>query len=540
MKSNYVNGYTKSYEILWSHIDVVNLSGRRQKSLKKQVVLLMTDTTRKDMVGCYGNRKMSTPNLDALANEGIRYENAYTCQPVCGPARSAIFTGTFPHSNGMVTNGVPLGANVKTIGQRLSDHGIKCGYVGKWHLDGGDYFGHGCAPEGWDKDYWYDMKCYLDELSEDERLRSRQPEESYKPDFSETFTYAHRCSDRAIKFVNQYRDEDFFLTVSYDEPHGPSLCPAPYNTMYKDFKFESSAKFTDSLSDKPLMQKLWAGDKLNASEDEINHASSGLALFLGCNSFVDYEMGRVLNAIHELIPDAMVIYTSDHGDMLGAHRLFSKNVAIYDEVTNIPLIIKGGEKGKVVTAPASHIDIAPTLMDFFGFPVPKLMEGKSMLPQIHDVSKAINHEVYTEFTRYEIDHDGFGGLQMMRGIVTEDHKLAINLLDKDEFYDRIKDPDEMVNEIDNPLYLDQIHKLHDKLIKHMNDTRDLYRGYQWSLRPWNKGYVPRWDNEGFTRQREDEEYEPRQLDYDTGLPMKEAVRSKYLYEMGDQNDENAK
>ena len=388
--------------------------------------------------------------------------------------------------------------------------------------------------------YWYDMKCYLDELSEDERLRSRQPEESYKPDFSETFTYAHRCSDRAIKFVNQYRDEDFFLTVSYDEPHGPSLCPAPYNTMYKDFKFESSAKFTDSLSDKPLMQKLWAGDKLNASEDEINHASSGLALFLGCNSFVDYEMGRVLNAIHELIPDAMVIYTSDHGDMLGAHRLFSKNAAIYDEVTNIPLIIKGGEKGKVVTAPASHIDIAPTLMDFFGFPVPKLMEGKSMLPQIHDVSKAINHEVYTEFTRYEIDHDGFGGLQMMRGIVTEDHKLAINLLDKDEFYDRINDPDEMVNEIDNPLYLDQIHKLHDKLIKHMNDTRDLYRGYQWSLRPWNKGYVPRWDNEGFTRQREDEEYEPRQLDYDTGLPMKEAVRSKYLYEMGDQNDESAK
>ena len=121
----------------------------------------MTDTTRKDMVGCYGNKKMFTPNLDALAQEGIRYENAYTCQPVCGPARSAIFTGTFPHSNGMVTNGVPLGANVKTIGQRLTDNGIKCGYIGKWHLDGGDYFGLGCCPEGWDADYWYDMKCYL-------------------------------------------------------------------------------------------------------------------------------------------------------------------------------------------------------------------------------------------------------------------------------------------------------------------------------------------------------------------------------------------
>ena len=74
--------------------------------MKKQIILLMTDTTRKDMVGCYGNKKMITPNLDALAQEGIRYENAYTCQPVCGPARSAIFTGTFPHTNGMVTNGV--------------------------------------------------------------------------------------------------------------------------------------------------------------------------------------------------------------------------------------------------------------------------------------------------------------------------------------------------------------------------------------------------------------------------------------------------
>ena len=80
------------------------------------------------MVGCYGNKKMITPNLDTLAQEGIRYENAYTCQPVCGPARSAIFTGTFPHTNGMVTNGVPLGANVKTIGQRLTDNGIKWVY----------------------------------------------------------------------------------------------------------------------------------------------------------------------------------------------------------------------------------------------------------------------------------------------------------------------------------------------------------------------------------------------------------------------------
>ena len=302
--------------------------------------------------------------------------------------------------------------------------------------------------------------------------------------------------------------------------------------MYRGFKFEPSAKFTDDLKNKPLMQQLWAGDKLTADEKQINQSSEGLALFLGCNSFVDYEMGRVLDVIKEKMPNAMVIYTSDHGDMLGAHRLFSKNAAIYDEVTNIPLIIKGGEKGKVITTPASHIDIAPTVMDYFGLHIPKLLEGKSMLPQIYDTTIKINSEVYTEFTRYEIDHDGFGGLQIMRGVISENYKLAINLLDRDEFYDLKKDPDEMVNEIDNPEYLEIILEYHRKLVTHMNATRDLYRGYQWSLRPWNKKFTPSWDNEGFTRQRENEEYEPRQLDYDTGLPIKEAVRSKYLYEMG--------
>ena len=98
---------------------------------RKQVILLMTDTTRFDMLGCYGNSGMKTPNLDALAEDGIRFEHAYTCQPVCGPARSAIFTGTFPHSCGGFTNSYALGANVKTVGQRLRDKGIPTAYIGK-------------------------------------------------------------------------------------------------------------------------------------------------------------------------------------------------------------------------------------------------------------------------------------------------------------------------------------------------------------------------------------------------------------------------
>ncbi|MDT3359862.1 MAG: sulfatase-like hydrolase/transferase, partial [Spirochaetota bacterium] len=163
--------------------------------MPRQVVFIMTDTTRKDMLGCYGDSRMLTPNLDKLAGQGLRYEQAYCCQPVCGPARSALFTGTFPHSNGVVSNNLPLGDNVKTLGQRLRDNGIQAAYTGKWHLDGGDYFGLGQCPDGWDPDAWYDMHNYLEELSVEERLRSRKSETAFDEDWGAEMTYAHRVSN---------------------------------------------------------------------------------------------------------------------------------------------------------------------------------------------------------------------------------------------------------------------------------------------------------------------------------------------------------
>lgn len=493
---------------------------------KRQVVLLMTDSTRKDMLGCYGDSRMRTPNLDRLAAEGIRYENAYTCQPVCGPARSAIFTGTFPHSNGVTANSMPLGDNVKTLGQRLTDAGIHCGYIGKWHLDGGDYFGLGRCPEGWDKEYWYDMKCYLEELTEEERIRSRRWQTAFDEDMTAEFTYAHRCTDRAVDFLENHSGEDLFLAVSYDEPHGPSLCPAPFNTMYEDFRPQDTPALYDTLEGKPLYQKLWAGEALNRSVEENMRPGKQRDLFVGCSSFVDHEIGRILRCIDERASDALVIYTSDHGDMMGAHRLSAKNAAIYRETANVPLIIRGGAKGAVVKYPASHIDLAPTILDYMGLAVPKLLEGRSMVPQIMDPAVRINDEVYVEFTRYEVDHDGFGGLQMMRAVVADDFALAVHLLDTDELYDLENDPYELHNRIEDPACAARRNELHDKLLRHMNDTRDMFRGYQWACRPWRPEKEPRWENDGCTRQRENEEYEPRQMDYDTGLPMREAVRAK--------------
>ena len=492
--------------------------------MKKQLILLMTDTTRFDMLGCYGNPDMHTPHLDALAKAGVRFEYVYTAQPVCGPARSLLFTGLFPHENGMHGNSMDLGENVKTIGQRLTENGVRCAYIGKWHLDGGDYFGNGICPPGWDEEYWYDMKRYLDELPSDEdRLRSRKGETCYQEGgIDASFTYGHRCAERALDYIERYQNEDFFLTVSLDEPHGPSLCPQPYASMYEDYVLEDTPAYHDTLENKPLFQKLWAttfkgkGKPVQAP------------LLLGCNSYADSELGRIIDAIHEKLPDAMIIFTSDHGAALGAHHLTAKGPSVYDEIARVPLIFEGPfcRKGEVRSHTVSHADLPATVLDYMGVRLPKVFSGKSLLPVVTQAETNEEGRAFVEFNRYERDHDGFGGYQPMRAIVTDHYKLALHLGDMDELYDVKKDPYNLVNLIDDPAYAAVRNALHDKILDWMNKTRDPFRGYQWKCRPWRAEYQPEWEVDGWTRQYDNDPGEYRQKEYETGLTMVHASRHK--------------
>ena len=225
-----------------------------------------------------------------------------------------------------------------------------------------------------------------------------------------------------------------------------------------------------------------------------------------------------------------MIYTSDHGDFLGAHRLDNKGPAMYDEITRIPLIIRWpgtARPGAVADHPVSHVDLAPTIMEAAGLPIPKPLEGRSLLPAIRDPSARINDAVFIEFGRYEVDHDGFGGFQPIRCVFDGRYKLAINLLATDELYDLENDPGEMTNLIHSDTHAAMRDALHDKLLDWMNRTRDPFRGYYWERRPWRANARPAtWDYTLMTRQRENEEYEPRQLDYSTGHEMDAAVRKK--------------
>lgn len=492
----------------------------------RKVILIMTDSQRADMVGCYGNPDMKTPNLNRLAEEGIRFDSAYTTQPVCQPARAGIFTGSYPHSCAGWSNCMGLSDNMQNIGRRLTDKGVHSAYIGKWHLDGGDYFGLGRAADGWDQDYWYDMKNYLEELTEEERILSRKTETMERYEVPEEFCYAHRCSNRAIDFLEKHQEEDYFLVVSYDEPHGPFLCPQKFWSQYEEYEFPRSENMMDTLEGKPEYQRIWAGDAYMAAAQDDFHIQP--KYYLGCNSFADYEIGRVLDKAKEYAEDAIIIYTSDHGDMQYSHSLRGKGPAAYEEITRIPMIVKGFIAGKADKNPVSHINIAPTIFDIFDIEKPKIFEGNSIIEELKN-GRRENEYIFIEFGRYEIDHDGFGGFQPLRAVFDGRYKLSINLMGTDELYDLKLDPQEMVNRIDwvDSEIVAVKKRLHEALLQNMYNTRDPFRGYYWEDRPWDPIVENKsWDNRGMTRQRENEEYEPRQLNYDTGLPMETSVRKK--------------
>lgn len=494
----------------------------------RQTVWLMTDATRWDMLGCYRDTGVATPRLDGLAASGLRFERAYTTQPVCTPARAALFTGTWPHTNGAWANNLAPGLDVPTLGQRMRDAGVAAAYIGKWHLDGTDYFGNGRCPDGWEAAWWYDMRRYLEDLAPQQRTASRDPATADEPGVAAESTYAHRCTERARDFLRENHDEDFLLVVSYDEPHDPALTPPAYTNAYRDHVFPHDDNVLDDLADKPGHQRVWAGPRLG--EDRRDHRRRNRR-YAAAQSFVDAQIGRVLDAVAEHTPGALVLYTSDHGDMLDAHRLYAKGPAMYDEIARVPLLMRlpgVTAPGGVSPHPVSHLDLAPTVLDHMRVPVPDFLQGRSLTPVLHDPAARVNDEVFVEFGRYEVDHDGFGGFQPLRGVFDGRCKLVVNLLSEDELYDLERDPGETTNLLTDPAYAACRDRLHDRLLEWMNDTRDPFRGYHWERRPWRRDARPAtWDHDGMTRQRPDDPgYQPRMLDYRTGQEMTRRVRPK--------------
>ncbi len=498
------------------------------KSAPRQAVLFLIDTQGTNCVGCYAGRpELGTPNIDRLAAAGMRFDRAHCAAPVCGPARSAIFTGLYPHSNGVLGNDMAPARDVPTLGERLAQAGIPAGYIGKWHLDGSDYFGDGrCAP-GWDPRYWFDGRNYLESLPDDAaRALSRQvldAEAVARHGVTAEFTHAHRTADKARAFIAEHRDRDFFLVVSIDEPHHPYICPEPFVSAFEDFEHRIGPSSADDLADKPRSQREWRDYQQTLRESKVTTNAEGEAVlrdprYFACNSYSDHEVGRVIAAIDEQVPDALVIYTADHGNMFFAHGINGKGPAMYDEITRVPLIVRRpGDvaAGGVAASPASHVDLVPTVLEFFGIDRPDLLQGTSLWPRL--TGGGISGEakpIFMEFNRFEVDHDGFGSFTPIRCVTDGRYKLAINLMDTDELYDLVEDPAEVCNRIDDPALAAVRDRMHDLILAWMGETRDPLRCPQWGRRPWRDLGGSTWG--GTTRPRRfDPEFFPHTLLYDT-------------------------
>ena len=491
-------------------------------------IVIMTDSQGANQVGAYGTPGLNTDRIDALTDHGVLFERAYTTTPICSPARAGLFTGISPHLAGPWGNHLPLGANIKTMGERFSDAGYRTAYIGKWHLEGHDYFGTGVCPPGWDPDYWFDGKNYLDELSDAEialwRGGLQTIEDLEKHAVDAAFTWAHRNGDRAERFLREAAsgDDPFLLVVSYDEPHHPFTCPPEYAREFAEYRFPLGPQAHDTLEGKPEYQREWA----EASGFHFEDGHITLPLLFGCNAFVDHEIGRVLDAADAYAPEnTWIIYTSDHGEIFGGHRLIGKGPALYDEITRVPLIIRPPEghgdiaPGSVVHTPAGHLDILPTMLGLAGLDAPPILEGDDLLPIMRGGERP-DRPVFMEYNRFEVEHDSFGGFFPIRGVYRDGVKLSINLFSTDELYYLKHDPGEMHNLIDDPTYHALRDDLHDLVLERMYAVRDPFRSPYWERRAWRDAGSRTLAWMGKYRPRPDDGYAPPYRDYDTGFPTK--------------------
>lgn len=452
---------------------------------RPNLVLIFTDTQACEMIGAYGHPECDTPNLDRLASEGVRFDRAYTSCPLCTPARGALLTGLHPQVCGSWANEMGVSSVFPMMGAIFSEVGYRTFYSGKWHLDGAGYQGNGEPGGGFEPDGWYDQFRYIEDIGEETYASlkgTHSPEEAEARGLIPENMWAHRVVDRAEGFLREVGEDPYLMVVAFDEPHGPFIRPAEYHNRLDPASMVRPPSYNAPLDGKPASQRRARSEMPCAEWDEYIRMRMP---HFDCNAYVDREIGRLVDAVRAHDPDAIIVYTADHGDMLGCHGLLSKGPMMYDQTTRVPFIISGPEsrasRGGVHPMPVSHVDVLPTLLDLAGEPVPESIHGRSLVPALLDPAQRINDAVLVSFNRFGIYHRSNMEFWPIRCLVTDKHKLAVNLFDRDELYDLESDPHELSNTIDeNP----QREALLDRLISEMERVSDPMRGDVWWRRPW--------------------------------------------------------
>ena len=461
------------------------------------IIFITTDTQGREMVSAYVDRPgVHTPQIDQLAQSSVVFENCYVACPLCTPSRAAWYTGRHPNRAGAWGNEMTIGRHVPMLAELLQEQGYAAYHVGKWHLDGAGYNGTGQSDGGFDPSVWYDLTNFYHEVGRDGPNRFGGWNKGFE---DEACCYAHRVADRAIDVLKQQHDFPFFLAVEFDEPHGPYICPPPYHGRNSQADIYKPSTFMADLSDKPKLQQDYAAYLANLRTTPDMYPGY-YHLYYDCNAYVDYEIGRVIEAVEQFAPsDTVIVFTSDHGDHLGAFGLGAKGPTMYDHTTRVPLIIRAphltGESRREAGL-VSSVDLPATILDIAGLSInddPRFVpqngySWQSLVPVLRGEQTSVHDAVYIEYNRFGKQFEQVNGLYPIRCIVTEDWKLSINLFDTDELYERQSDPEEAINRINDGGLHDVRIDLHDRLIAWQKQIHDVFRGPQWGIRHWRPDY----------------------------------------------------
>jgi arylsulfatase A-like enzyme len=470
--------------------------GRRshaQKPRKPNLLFIWTDEQRRDTMAVYGNQRIHAPNLNMLASECLIFKKAYCSQPVCTPSRSSIMTGLWPHATECFNNNIPVPKETRCFPELLSDPDYRTGYFGKWHLGDEVFAQHGFEEwaaiedgyaKGFSKDrdpdaksaYWHFLKDLGYEPDTESGKFSRdfavhRPIEHCKPKFLEL---------RACDFLRRHKNEPFILHVNFLEPHMPFY--GPLNNEHAPEEVIIPPNFEDPLEDnEPLRYRLIRENLFQNGFGKLPLKTEAdwrrlTANYWGLVTQVDLSVGAILAQLDALglADNTIVVYTSDHGDMMAAHRMLAKTV-LYEESSGIPWMLRipaQGKKQVEINQPVSQIDMAPTLLDLMGRPDPSTLPGHSLVPLMKG-EKAEEDHVYIEWNppdKVSIPDDlpptlsreavEQALLSSSRTVVSPDGwKLTLGKGDKSQLFDLNKDPYETTNLFDSPAQREVISRL---------------------------------------------------------------------------------
>jgi choline-sulfatase len=422
------------------------------RGAKFNLLFLMSDQHQRAASGCYGHAAVRTPNIDALARSAVRFTSAYCPSPVCVPSRGSLITGQYAHRHGAQILQDPLPDAIPTIAHYFRERGYSTGAIGKMH------FVDESRRHGFD--HRLNEKSHHDTLDAPSRAQLRAAMgdaggvEGRGLDLPARFFEDNWFADRAVDFLHAHQSKPFCLWASFVQPH------TPFRPMQRYFDLYDPERLTLPKRPSNDLEGGFEGHLIRAKErgwyqQSDADARRSLAGYYGNISQMDSNLGRVYDTLRELGLDrnTVVVYTSDHGEMAGAHRMWTKH-NMFEESVAVPLLIRipGGPRGAVRTQIIEQIDLFPTLTELCGLGSVQGLAGRSFAPLLHGRRYSPREFAYSEywfcrsvFTR----DDRYVGKPPLRMVRTRRWKLNYLPWGRSELFDLQNDPGEFHNRIDD-------------------------------------------------------------------------------------------